>query len=186
MHPAKGHATYEDVLRAPESMVAELIGGELFLQPRPALKLAEAATVLAMVLGAPFRLGRGGPGGWVLQFEPELHLGADVLVPDLAGWRRALHPDLDLALAFTAVPPDWVCEVLSAATQGRDRVRKLPLYGEHGVQYAWLVDPMARTLEVYKRREGAWIVHSSHEGSATVRAEPFDAVAFELDDLWVP
>ncbi|MCK6548642.1 Uma2 family endonuclease [Myxococcota bacterium] len=184
MHPAKAPATYEDVLRAPEHVVAELIGGELFLEPRPTLSQREAASVLAMLLGPPFRLGRGGPGGWVLQDEPELHLGPEVLVPDLAGWRREAHPDLDLSLAFASVAPDWVCEVLSPSTQGKDRVRKLPLYGEHGVQHAWLIDPIAQTLEVYKRREGAWFVLSSHEGAATVRAEPFDVVAFELADLW--
>lgn len=186
MLPAKAHATYEDVLRAPAHMVAELIGGDLFLQPRPALTHGEAASVLGMLLGPPFRLGRGGPGGWVLQFEPELHLGPEVLVPDLAGWRLEAHPELDLSLAFASVAPDWVCEVLSPSTQGMDRVRKLPLYGEHGVRYAWLVDPLAQTLEVYERRAGAWFVRAAHEGAATVRAEPFEAVAFELADLWGP
>ena len=107
-------------------------------------------------------------------------------MPDLAGWRRAAHPDLDLALAFASIAPDWVCEVLSPSTQGLDRVRKLPLYGAHGVQHAWLVDPLARTLEVYQRREGAWVVLGSYEGAATVRAAPFEAIALELADLWTP
>lgn len=92
--PAKRRATYEDVLNAPEHMVAEIIDGELYLQPRPGKPHAAAASALGGELGPPFKRGRGGPGGWILLDEPELHLGGDVLVPDLAGWRRERMPVL--------------------------------------------------------------------------------------------
>ena len=183
--PAKRQATYQDVLDAPEHLVAELIGGELFLQPRPALRHAEAASVLGMLLGPPFRLGRGGPGGWYLHDEPELHFGRDVLVPDLAGWRRAAHADLDLTRAYTEVAPDWICEVLSPRTQGVDRVKKLPLYGAAGVTHAWLLDPVAHTLEAFALREGAWVLVAAHHGAVSVRVEPFAEVELELGELWV-
>ena len=80
-------ATYEDVLNAPENKVAEILDGELVLSPRPALRHARAASRLGAFLGDPFDRGRGGPGGWTLLDEPELHLGEHVVVPDIAGWR---------------------------------------------------------------------------------------------------
>jgi len=183
--PAQRSATYQDVLDAPEHMVAELIGGDLFLQPRPAKPHAEAASVLGMLIGPPFRLGRGGPGGWWIQYEPELHLGDHVLVPDLAGWRRAEMPDLDLSQAFYTEAPTWVAEVLSPSTMGLDRVRKLPLYGTHGVRYAWLIDPTAKTLEVFARRDDHWTLTSTYEAPGALRAEPFEAVELDLGDMWI-
>lgn len=184
--PSKRGATYQDVIDAPEDMVAELIGGELFLQPRAAMRHAEAASVLGMMIGPPFRLGRGGPGGWWIQHEPELHIGEDVLVPDLAGWRRDLSPgfEVELQAAYATTPPQWVCEVLSPSTQGKDRIKKLPLYAAHGVSHAWLLDPLARSLEVFRLEHGRWSVLSTHAGAVSVRAEPFDAVEVDLGELW--
>lgn len=183
--PARRSATYQDVLDAPEHHVAELIDGDLFLQPRPATPHAKAATVLGMLLGTPFHLGRGGPGGWILLFEPELHLGEDVLVPDLAGWRRGESPDLDLSQAFIETAPAFVCEVLSPSTMGKDRVRKLPKYGAAGVRHAWLVDPLLQTLEIFAWQDGRWSLALTHQGPGEVRAEPFEAVAVELGELWL-
>lgn len=184
-NPVKTRATYQDVRDAPDHMVAELIDGELYLLPRPAAPHAEAASVLAMLIGPPYRLGRGGPGGWTILDEPELHVGGDVLVPDLAGWRRADHPDLDLSVAHFATPPTWLCEVLSPSTRAMDRVRKLPKYGAAGVELVWLIDPSARSLEVFRWEDGRWVLAAAHEGDETVRLEPFDAVALPLGELWV-
>jgi Uma2 family endonuclease len=183
--PAKRLATDQDVIDAPENSVAELIDDELFLEPRPAGPHIEAASVLGMLIGPPFRLGRGGPGGWWIQDEPELHLGRHVVVPDLAGWRRDLHPDLDRSVAHSAIAPQWVCEVMSPSTQRKDRIKKLPLYAAHGVLHAWLVDPLLATLEVYRLRDGHWSLIAAHEGAVTIRAEPFEAVELALGELWV-
>jgi Uma2 family endonuclease len=185
IRPARKDATYQDVIDAPEHMVAELIDGELYLQPRPAKPHAEAASVLGMLIGAPFRLGRGGPGGWWIQDEPELHLGGDVLVPDLAGWRRERMPEIDVQQAFYAEAPQWVCEVLSPSTMGVDRVKKLPKYGAAGVEHAWLVEPVARTLEVFRLEGGRWSLVFTHHGPGEVRAEPFEAVDLYLGELWL-
>ena len=93
MNPAnKRRATYQDVLDAPEHMVAEIIGGELRLSPRPGGPATAVASVIGEELGPPFKRGRGGPGGWLILDEPELHLGDEVIVPDLAGWRRDRLP----------------------------------------------------------------------------------------------
>jgi Uma2 family endonuclease len=182
--PARKRATYDDVLAAPENMVAELIDGELHLQPRPAKPHAAAATALGEELGPPFKRGRGGPGGWILLYEPELHLGTDVLVPDLAGWRRERMPALVDDEAYFSLAPDWVCEVLSPKTARTDRTAKLPIYAREGVQHAWLVDPLLRTLEVLRVEDGRWSILATRRDEAKVRSEPFDAFELELGVLW--
>ena len=85
-------ATYDDLVKLPDNLVAEIVDGELHASPRPALPHADAGSALGGVLMPAFGWGRGGPGGWWIVDEPELHLGTDVLVPDLAGWRRARIP----------------------------------------------------------------------------------------------
>ncbi len=182
--PARRRATYEDVLAAPPHVVAEIIDGELSLQPRPAKPHAVAATALSEELGPPFKRGRGGPGGWILLFEPEVHLGADVVVPDLAGWRRARMPEITVEESFFTLAPDWACEVMSPGTEAMDRARKLPLYARESVHHVWLVDPLQRTLEVLRRDGPAWLIVAVHEGNVKVRAEPFDAIELDLSILW--
>lgn len=176
-------ATYEDVLNAPENKVAEILDGDLYLSPRPAPRHAVAASRLTMLLGDPFDRGRGGPGGWWILAEPELHLDEHVVVPDLAGWRRERMPTLP-AEAFFSLAPDWICEVLSPSTERIDRARKLRIYGEAGVAHAWLLDPIQGTLEVLRLRDAAWVITGVRTGDDPVRVEPFDAVELELGLLW--
>ena len=91
---ARRPAAYEDLLRVPEHLVAEIVDGELVTSPRPAARDAAAASALGIELGPPFGRGRGGPGGWVILDEPELHIVGQVLVPDLAAWRRDRMPEI--------------------------------------------------------------------------------------------
>lgn len=181
--PAERKATYEDLLRVPDPYVAEIVDGRLYASPRPRPRHANAASALGYELGPPFHHGRGGPGGWILLFEPELHLDEDVVVPDLAGWRRARMAELPDAAYFT-LSPDWICEVQSPGTMSLDRVRKLTVYARAGVGHAWLVDPEARTLEVFHNDGGAWTRTGSWEGDERPRAEPFDAIELDLRLLW--
>jgi len=165
-------------------MIAEIIDGDLSLQPRPAKPHAAAATALSEELGPPFKRGRGGPGGWILLFEPELHLGDDVLVPDLAGWRRERMPELTVDEPYFTLAPDWVCEVLSPSSSKMDRSRKLPIYAREGIPHAWLVDPLLRMLEVLRLTDGKWTIVATHADAAKVRAEPFDAIELDMAILW--
>lgn len=177
------NATYEDLLRADPNQVAELIRGQLVTSPRPAPRHTRASSRLGAELDGPFDRGRGGPGGWWILDEPELHLGTDVLVPDLAGWRRTRMPSLP-ETAWFELPPDWVCEVLSPATARVDRVEKLPIYAAHEVQHAWLIDPELRTLEAYANHDGHWLLLAAFERENPVCIAPFDAITFDLDGLW--
>jgi Uma2 family endonuclease len=178
-------ATYEDVLNAPENKVAEILDGELFLSPRPAPRHATASSQLGAALIGSFGRGggAGGPGGWRILDEPELHFGEQVVVPDVAGWRRERMPVLPDEAFFT-LAPDWVCEVLSPSTERIDRGRKLRIYAEAGVAHTWLVNPIERTIEVLRLHEGAWMIVTVFTGEEPVRAEPFDAVPLDLHALW--
>jgi Uma2 family endonuclease len=181
--PAKRLATYQDVLDAPSNLVAELIDGTLYTQPRPAMPHAQAASVLGEELGPPFKRGKGGPGGWIVLDEPELHLGPHVVVPDLGGWRRETLPVLPEA-PYLSVRPDWVAEVLSDSTRRHDRARKLPVYAAHGVGHVWLVDPGPKTLEVFRLDGETYRLIATYDGEGLVRAEPFAAIELDLGALW--
>jgi len=184
MTAAHRRATYEDLLGLPENVVGEIIAGELHTHPRPAPAHAQASSSLGAALGQPFGRGRGGPGGWWILDEPEWHLDGDILVPDLAGWRRERLPALPKT-AWFEMAPDWTCEVLSPATARTDRVLKLPRYAAAGVAHCWLIDPDARTLETYANQEGRWLLLGSWGGQDQAAVGPFAAITLDLAGLWV-
>jgi Uma2 family endonuclease len=182
----KKFATYADVLAAPRHLVAEIVGGELHLNPRPASPHALAAGELFGELREPFGRGRGGPGGWIFLIEPELHLGEEpaILVPDIAGWRRERMPSVENVPYFT-LAPDWLCEVLSPSTESFDRTQKLAVYARAGVRFCWLINPLARILEVLGNQgNGLWSLLSTHGETAKVRAQPFETHELDLSLLW--
>lgn len=182
--PAKKLATYEDLLKVPDNLVAELIDGEIYTSPRPASRHERVAGRLYRLLGNAFEDGTDGPGGWWIVFEPELHLEGDALIPDVAGWRIERLPEFPDVTAWT-VTPDWVCEVISPSTVRLDRMRKLPSYGRFGVQYAWLADPILRTIEVFRLIDGNWVFRGVFGGDEGARIEPFEAIELPLARLWL-
>ena len=178
----KQGATYDDLCRVPDLLIAEILDGDLYASPHPALPHVRAASVLTATLGAAFDFGHE-PGGWIMLFAPELHFGNDVLVPDLAGWRRERLPSLPND-AYLTLAPDWICEVVSPATETIDRGRKLRIYGREGVASAWFVDPLRQSLEVLALATEGIAQIEAHHGSVRVRARPFDAIELELAALW--
>lgn len=176
---------YEELLALPENLVGEIIGGQLYAQPRPSGPHAVVERSLNIEIAGPFDKGRGGPGGWWILPEPEVHFVRDteVVVPDLGGWRRERMPQVPDGHRFEVVP-DWVCEILSAATAKKDRILKLPLYARFGVAHSWLVDPAARTLEAFSLVDGRWVLVATCKDDDPVCVEPFAAVTFSLAELW--
>ena len=176
-------ATYQDVLDAPRNMVAEIIGGILHTHPRPSARHALAGSSLGFDLSGPFQFGRGGPGGWWIIDEPELHIGGEIVVPDLAGWRRETLPDYPNT-AFFEITPDWVCEVLSPGTRKLDLYGKRPFYAEQNINHLWLIDPIEREFEAFELQNGHWLLIAALKDDDQVSVRPFDAVSFSLADLW--
>jgi Uma2 family endonuclease len=191
-HPAEKlrRATYADLEAVPPLQVAELIRGTLHVFPRPAPRHANASSVLGGRLSGPFQLGDGGPGGWWILDEPEIHFPdpeapgeIEAVVPDLAGWTTERLPELP-DTAYFELAPDWICEVLSKSTETVDREEKMPIYAREGVLHAWLVDPIAQTLEVYALGPGRrWGKPAVHRGSVRVRVPPFEAIEIDLANL---
>jgi len=181
--PKARRATYEDVLAAPTHQVAEVLFGVLYTNPRPASTHARVSSSLGGELHGPFDRGRDGPGGWIILDEPELHLGEDILVPDLGGWRRERMPKIPSAPFFT-LGPDWVCEVLSPSTRKIDQTDKLEVYGRERVGHVWHLDSIDRTLVVMRLENGRYSILSTHKDEDVVRAEPFDAMELSLSVLW--
>ena len=178
----KKDASYADLCAVPEDFVAEILAGELYATPRPGVRHVRVASTLGILLGGPYQLGINGPGGWLILDEPELHLRKDVVVPDIAGWRcERMTEDSDAA--YLTVAPEWLCEVLSPATEKIDRGRKLKIYARERVGHAWLLSPIGRTLEIWYLDRQKWQLIATHGGGERVRAEPFGAVELALDEL---
>jgi Uma2 family endonuclease len=170
-------------LAVPEHLVAEILFGRLVTHPRPAPRHSVAASVLGYALGPPFQLGDGGPGGWLIIDEPELHLNGHVVVPDLAGWRLERMPALP-ETAWIEIVPDWICEVLSPSTERYDRGDKRIIYAKAAVSHLWHVDPVLRMLEVFELKDGKWLLLDVFHDNAEVAAPPFSDASFQLGRLW--
>lgn len=180
---AKRAATYADLLAVPEPLVAEILFGTLVTHPRPSPRHGAATNALVGEISGPFQKGRGGPAGWIFLDEPELHLGPHVVVPDIAGWRRERLPAMP-DTAWIETPPDWVCEVLSPSTERHDRGDKRRIYATYGVRHLWLLDPVAKLLEVFELSADKWVLFDSFADGAIVKAPPFDAISFPIANLW--
>ncbi len=177
---------YEQLCALPEGIRGEIVNGQLYTQPRPTGPHALASSRLGTDIEGPYSRGRGGPGGWWIIDEPEVHFIRDheVMVPDLAGWREMRMPRLPDGHRFEVVP-DWVCEVLSPSTKRTDREEKMPVYASFGVGYAWLVDPKTHTLEAYVSAHGSWLPLGIFRDDELIRVAPFDTIVIHLADLWV-
>lgn len=178
-------AAYEDLQDISDSFVGEIVNGEVTLTPRPSRKHCFSASALGGELIPAYQFGRGGgPGGWIILAEPEIKFGEDYLVPDMAGWRRERFPVAE-ETNWVSVRPDWICEILSPATVRLDRIKKMAVYARHKVPYLWLLDPQARTLEVFLLDKEVWILKAVYGDRDRVRAEPFDEIEIDLAGLWL-
>lgn len=175
--PVRSGSLYDAIENLPEGVVGEIIDGQVHTHPRPAGRHGDAASVLLIDLGGPFYRGRGGPGGWRLIAEPEVHFqrDAEVLVPDIAGWRRERLPEVPDDQRFEVVP-DWVCEVLSPSIEATDRAQKMRVYARYGVPHAWLVDPREKSVEAYALAADGWQPLRTVRGESAIEVAPFAEV----------
>ena len=176
-------ATYADIEALPPNVVGEILFGSLVTHPRPARRHLVAASRVGGILGQSFDFGTGGPGGWVIIDEPEIHLGPHVVVPGIVGWRRERFTETEEGRWFEVVP-DWICEIQSPSTRAIDLGPKRRIYATYGVSHLWFVDPTAMSLEVFQRQNESWLLTHTNIGSENVCAPPFEAITFSLGLLW--
>jgi Uma2 family endonuclease len=178
-------ATLEEALARPEAERVELIRGTLVPKAAPTGEHSDAQAHLDRGLGLIFDRKPGGrwPGGWWIRTELDVQLGAELFRPDIASWRRERCPQRPKGRPIT-LRPDWICEILSPTNEETDRVDKLQSYFQAGVPHYWLANPVERVLEVYRRTELAYALVLTAKSGQTIRAEPFDAVELNVDELF--
>ena len=182
--PADKIATYKDLFDLPDNVVGEILGGELVTHPRPSPKHALAASMVGAELIREFGSRRSGSsGGWWILDEPECHLNDEIIVPDIAGWRRTSMPELP-DTAWFSVRPDWVCEIISPSTAKYDRGIKREIYEREGLPHYWIVDPIAKTVEVFAMSGGVWSQVDLVSDDEVVNLVPFESMPFDLAALW--
>jgi Uma2 family endonuclease len=176
---------YEELIALPNGLRGEILNEQLYAHPRPSGLHGLVSSNLHAEINSSYHRGRGGPGGWWIIYEPEVHfqLDQEVLVPDIAGWRRERLPEIPVGHKFT-VAADWVCEVLSPSTESLDREIKMPIYAKYDVKDVWLVDPLKRVLETYNLDNNKLELQNKYERGDTVSVKPFELLQFVLKELW--
>jgi Uma2 family endonuclease len=185
--PVRRKATVEEFLAIPEDRrFHELIGGDIIEKAGPSGAHGNAQAGVITAVRAPFqrRRGGGGPGGWWIVTEVEVLLEtADIVRPDVVGWRRENCPELPVGFPVK-IRPDWVCEVISPQRANDDTVKKLRLYHRVGIPYYWLVDSRDATLTVMRWSESGYVTILAAERGETVRPEPFEAIELVVGTLF--
>ena len=180
---------WEELCALPENVVGEIFNDELIVSPRPSPKHAMASTDLLTKVNHLF--GGGGEGSWLILFEPELHFAKpkqklekkNIIVPDIAGWKKERMPKLPEA-AYFELPPDWVCEVLSPSTARHDKISKIRIYAVNAIPYYWILDPINKILEVLILQGENYQTAMTFGENDKVSAPPFEEIELNLGDLW--
>ncbi len=178
----KRNATLADWETVPDGESAQLIDGTLYITSRPNIHHAIAITYL---IGALHPHLRDKSKGWVLLFEPALRFGSNLLIGDIAGWRRDRLPVIPRGDKWIETPPDFVCEALSPSTAKIDRGRKREIYAKAKVGHIWFIDPLNQTLEVLVLSKVVYNVVASAGGDDRAKFPPF-GVELDLSMLWEP
>ena len=175
--------TPQDDLPVIEERRREFINGKWIASSKATGKHMLTLSRVGMLLGWPFDLGRGGPGGWWIIDAPQVLFYRNKMIPDLAGWRKERLPEVP-DVSLIEVVPDWVCEVISPGSRKADRQVKPPIYWQSGVKFMWLIEPEAQRVEVFSAGERNWVLEGFFQAGDLAKMPPFEAVEVSLLDLW--
>ena len=153
----------------------EIYGGELVVVPSPLVRHQVLVGAIFRILDAYAR----SSGGTALVAPLDIVFDEfDVLQPDVLFFRaeraHLLQPD-----AVTRHAPDIVVEVLSPSTAATDRGRKMRTFARYGVPEYWIVDPVARRIEVHALRNGVYLETQVAAGDETVQSVLLPDLTFE-------
>ena len=180
-----GHATLADLLAIPEEVRRhELVEGNIVEKGAATGEHGAAQRKLSAHVD-PFDRKPGGrfPGGWWFATEVDVTFdSANILRPDVVGWRRDRVPARPTGTPVHA-RPDWVCEILST-NKRNDLIKKKRIYHRHKVPHYWILDPAEQTLAVYRWGEDGYVEVLFAERGEEVRAEPFDAIPLQVGVLF--
>ena len=184
--PARKLSTYSDLLALPDDTRAEILNGEIIVEPSPTPAHQSTIAEIYAELRGPFQRGRGGPGGWWLIPDVDVELGPhDICRPDISGWRKDRVPGFP-AERPVRHRPNWLCEGLSPRTAVLDQGAKRVLYQRAGVPWYWVVDPLNRTLTVLRLVEDAYVVEHVAGDQGRAALQPFESVEIDLGSLFPP
>jgi Uma2 family endonuclease len=183
---APRRSTLDEFLAIPEGeRFHELIQGELLQKADPSGEHGNAqAAVVGAVVPPLLRSAGRSPGGWWIATEVEVLLPtADLVRPDVLGWRRETAPIKPSGVPVS-IRPDWICEVVSPSHAKDDTVKKLRLYHLAAIPHYWLVDPREGTLTVMRWSADGYVTVLRAESHETVRPEPFQAIELNVGVLF--
>jgi Uma2 family endonuclease len=186
LEPARRLATYADLIALPADCRAEILAGEVIVQPSPTPAHQSTIGEIYAELRGPFQRGRGGPGGWWLIQDVDVELGPhDICRPDISSWRR------DHLAAFPSEcpvrqRPDWLCEGLSPRMAVRDQGEKRALYQRAEIPWYWLVDPLNRTVTVLRLVPDGYVVEQVAGDAGKLVLPPFLGVEIDLSSVFPP
>ena len=166
----------------------EVIGDTLVLMPSPKGRHGRTQGRMYGRIDFSYGIGMDDPEeGWIFVTVPDFKdvVGRSGIarpkIPDLAGWRPGCYVENEEGYAVVA--PDWVCEILSPATAERDKGPKAEDYADLGIEWYWLVDLDARTLEVRHLDDTRYGVHAVHDLDRPFAADPFQEAPFDPRDF---
>lgn len=184
--PGPGHWTFEDYLRLPDDgQRYEVLRGNLYVTPAPAYDHQFSVSRLNLFLGG---LALAQDLGVVLVAPFDVRLPqrlADPVEPDLVFFRKGNEPQSG-DKQFTGVP-DLVVEVLSPRTRRTDQGTKLAIYQEAGIPEYWLVDPLSRTVVIYRLDEARVYEEWARAGEGkTVSSEVLPGLRVVVSKVFPP
>jgi len=173
--------TYEDFVALPDDGHRyELHEGELSVTPAPGARHQRVLLNLALVLAPHVRAHTAGEL-FVAPFDC-IMTNITVVEPDLLYLDQARRQLLSERALEGA--PTLAIEILSPSTGHIDRRRKMTLYAKHGVDWYWIVDPPARTIDVYRLAGEGYRHDARLEGEAPCALPPFSDLSLDPSAIW--
>ena len=147
----------------------EIYEGELVVVPSPLVRHQVLVGAIFRILDAYAR----GSGGTALVAPLDIVFDEfDVVQPDVLFFRaerlHLLQPD-----AAARHAPDIAVEVLSPSTTATDRGSKMRTFARYGVPEYWIVDPVARRIEIHALEAGVYRETQVAAGDETVQSALF-------------